>query len=71
MLKDGSVLRAMLPGRPTLDCLFSKVLLDNAILARYSLTAVYLAHSILQAWGRVRAICRILCHQEHAYALAV
>ena len=28
------MLRALLPGRPTLDCLFSNVLLDNATLLK-------------------------------------
>lgn len=37
VLEDGSILRALLPGRPTRDCLFSDVLRDGK--------------SLLKVWG--------------------
>ena len=64
------MLRALLPGRPTLDCLFSNVLLDNATLLKVLPDGCVPCTQVLQAWGRVRAICHTLCHQEHALAVS-
>lgn len=45
VLPDGSILRALLPGRPTRDCLFTDVLRD-----RHSLLKVRPGTSNLLCW---------------------
>ena len=50
VLEDGSVLRALLPGRPTLDCLFSDVLLDNATLLKVPHISCVEHTAVLSTW---------------------
>ena len=38
VLSDGSVLRALLPGRPTLDCLFADPLRDKQSVLKVSIS---------------------------------
>ena len=45
VLSDGSVLRGLLPGRPTLDCLFLDPLRDNQSLLKVCTAA---QHSIIR-----------------------
>lgn len=51
VLSDGSVLRGLLPGRPTLDCLFLDPLRDNQSLLKVLMAADSLTSIPLDASG--------------------
>ena len=55
VLSDGSVLRGLLPGRPTLDCLFLDPLRDNK-----SLLKVCICHAVAALCDA--SPCQLLVH---------
>lgn len=76
VLSDGSVLRGLLPGRPTLDCLFLDPLRDNRSLLKVchafaALCDVFLCEAFVHTLG-LHSYCSVVCMpQKYSCVLEV